>query len=166
MKVKTLYKKVIFLDVDGVINSGNNQKRNAELGYTCETMYFDSACMKNLKEIVEKADATLVLSSDWRFPTERTKSICHLQNLMKKMALYEIGITDQTGEALSSRNEEINQWLQSHKQVESYVILDDVNDCFEGENLKRLVLTDEIVGLTDSDVVKAIEILNKKIDKF
>lgn len=158
-------KKVIFLDVDGVINSGNNQKRNTRLKRTCETMYFDPTCMKNLKEIVEKTDARLVLSSDWRFPTERTKSICHLQNLIRKLADYELGVDDQTGEALSCRNEEINQWLQSHKELESYVILDDVNDCFEGENLKRLVLTDEVVGLTDSDVVEAIEILNNNIHK-
>ena len=151
--------KVILLDVDGVINSGNNMKRNAQLKRTCETMYFDSECMRLLKKLVQNTGAKLILSSDWRFPEPRTHSICHLQNLLSRLADYELGLNGQTGEAQFSRNEEINAWLQEHPEVESYVILDDVNDDFQGENLRRLVLTNEIVGLTATDAQKAERIL-------
>lgn len=161
--MKRTTRKVIFLDIDGVINSGNNMEINARLKRTEETMYFDPVCMKLLKELVEDTGADLILSSDWRFPDEQTKSICHLQNLMKRLADYEIGLAGQTGKALIWRNDEINEWLQAHPEVESYVILDDVNDNFEGENLKRLVLTDEVIGLTAEDIAKAARILREQI---
>lgn len=152
-------RKVIFLDVDGVINSGNNQLRNARLKRTCETMYFNPVCMKLLKELVESTGADLVLSSTWRLPDEKTKSVCHLDNLIKRLADYELGLFSQTGPTRFCRNDEINEWLRSHPDVDGYVILDDVNDDFQGENLRRLVLVDEVVGLTDSNVVQAVNFL-------
>lgn len=153
--------KIIFLDVDGVINSGNNMKRNAQLKRTCETMYFDSDCMRLLKKLVQNTGAKLILSSDWRFPDPRTHSICHLQNFSDRLADYGLGLTGQTGEARLCRDEEISEWLQEHPEVTNYVILDDVNDGFQGENHRHLVLTDEIIGLTLEDIQKAEKLLEE-----
>ena len=153
--------RVIFLDVDGVINSGNNMSRNARLKRTCENMYFDPTCMNRLKKLVENTGAKIVLSSTWRLPDERTRSMAHLENLKERLALYGLCILDSTPALTSDRNQEVNEWLQSHPEVVQYIILDDVNDNFQGDNLRRLVLTDEIVGLTDQDAAKAERLLKE-----
>ena len=57
------------------------------------------------------------------------------------------------------RGDEIQEWLDNH-EVESYVILDDINNMLESQQ-SHLVLTDEIDGLTEKDVEKAIRILNE-----
>lgn len=154
--------KVIFLDIDGVINPGNNMKRNARLKRTCENMYFDPVCINHLKTLVAHSGARVVLSSTWRLPDELTLSTAHWVNLITCLSNYGIQLYGETGPSLSTRHEEINAWLSEHPDVESYVILDDVNDDFQGENLRRLVLTNEIIGLTSSDVVKAERILQNK----
>lgn len=53
--------KVIFLDVDGVLNSDRTARRT-QSGYT----FVDNRQMKNLKHIINMTGAKVVLSSDWR----------------------------------------------------------------------------------------------------
>lgn len=53
--------KVIFLDVDGVLNS-DRTVRKTQGGYT----FVDNRQMKNLKHIINMTGAKVVLSSDWR----------------------------------------------------------------------------------------------------
>ena len=54
--------KVIFLDVDGVLNSDRTARRT-QSGYT----FVDNRQMKNLKHIINMTGAKVVLSSDWRY---------------------------------------------------------------------------------------------------
>ena len=54
--------KVIFLDVDGVLNS-DRTVRKTQSGYT----FVDNRQMKNLKHIINMTGAKVVLSSDWRY---------------------------------------------------------------------------------------------------
>lgn len=54
--------KVIFLDVDGVLNS-DRTVRKTQGGYT----FVDNRQMKNLKHIINMTGAKVVLSSDWRY---------------------------------------------------------------------------------------------------
>lgn len=51
--------KVIFLDVDGVLNS-DRTVRKTQSGYT----FVDNRQMKNLKHIINMTGAKVVLSSD------------------------------------------------------------------------------------------------------
>ena len=61
--------KIIFLDVDGVLNSINNlievynKTHKSHSGYNYP---FDEKCLNNLKFIVDKTDAYIVISSTWR----------------------------------------------------------------------------------------------------
>lgn len=151
--------KVIFLDVDGVINSGNNQQHVHKVRRNCNNMYFDTVCMENLQRLVKSTGAELVLSSTWRLPDERTYSMQHMANLKRRLAAYGLSLSGETPSGHFYRHDEINAWLEAHPEVTGYVILDDVNDGFVEENYRRLVLTDEIVGLTAEDVEKAIKIL-------
>ena len=60
--------KVIFLDIDGVLNSVNTFKKRYEEHQKINkwTLEIDLKMLENLKEIVEKTDAKIVLSSSWR----------------------------------------------------------------------------------------------------
>ena len=52
--------KLIFLDVDGVLNRGNTPGK------------FEAECLDALKHVISKSDAKVVLSSTWRYTEETT----------------------------------------------------------------------------------------------
>lgn len=60
--------KVIFLDVDGVLNSRNTTRRTAG-GYT----FIGSRQVSRLRHIVRQTGAKVVLSSDWRYDRDDPK---------------------------------------------------------------------------------------------
>ena len=74
-------KKVIFLDVDGVLNSA-------------KTLYEDSSLednlILNLKELVNKTEAKIILSSSWRLSTE---AVATLMDKLDKFGLVISGMT-------------------------------------------------------------------------
>jgi hypothetical protein len=55
------------------------------------------------------------------------------------------------------RGDEIQEWLDMHAAVDSFVILDDDADMAHWTS--RLVKTNYDVGLTDDDVEKAVKML-------
>lgn len=151
-------RKVIFLDVDGVINSLVNQAEEWGV-HGFDTMNFDPVNMKPLKVLVESTGAELILSSSWRH-TDTPKDKAALKNLHRILAEYGLVLAGDIGPYRNLRQDAIADWLQKNPDVVDYVILDDVNDGFEGENLRRFVVTDAYVGLTMEDIQKAINILN------
>lgn len=151
-------RKVIFLDVDGVINSLQNQAEEFIKKRNFDTMHFDTANMEALKVLVESTGAELILSSSWRH-VDTPLDKAALENLHRRLAEFGLVLTGDIGPYRNLRHDAISEWLQANPDVESYVILDDVNDAFEGELLERLVLTDELIGLTVEDAEIAKEIL-------
>lgn len=150
--------KIIFLDVDYVLNSTKklievyNETGKPHSGYSYP---FDERCMENLKNLVLETDAKLVITSVWR-KTEEGRSV--LLNELKKYDLdkYVIGYTPVLNRI---RGEEIASFLSHMSGEVSFVILDDNSDM--GKFLPFLVKTDCKVGLTTENVKEAIEILNK-----
>ena len=148
--------KVIFLDVDGVLNNANYTKKcYRKNGHKPMSMYcvpFGPYNLKNLAKIVKKTGAKVVLSSTWRI----YKS--HIYVLEARLAEYGLRIYDKTDNINMIRGVEIKEWLKSHRDIENYVVIDD-----EEYNLsnfidnKHLVIVDSKYGLTFGDRVKAIE---------
>lgn len=64
------YMKVIFLDVDGELTYGNYQNE--------ETANIDINKVKLLKEICNKTDAKVVISSSWRGTEDHTPKIYYI----------------------------------------------------------------------------------------
>jgi hypothetical protein len=59
------------------------------------------------------------------------------------------------------RGNEIKEWLSKHEgEVSNYVIIDDFDDLLP-EQEEYAVLTDSLIGITESDAKKAITILNR-----
>ena len=140
--------KVLFLDVDGVLNSSQD-------GFTIKLG--TDKHLELLKQIVDKTDAKIVLSSSWRI-SNKTKSF--IENMLKE---YGMSIMSSTPDLGSSRGEEIKKWLrETNDFIESFVILDNNSDMGE-YTYTKLVKTDRNIGLHETDVIKAIKILNEPI---
>lgn len=149
--------KIIFLDFDGVIST-------YEKGWR-----FDVEKIELLKEIVDKTDAKIVVTSSWkRGFTEVGNFIKSFYNKPKNKDLKNVtifdwfvksiyDITDNNG---SWRGDEIQRWIDKHnEEIESYVILDDDSD-FHDNQLFNFVQTDTYEGITSREVKLCIKILN------
>ena len=154
--------KVIFLDIDGVLNASGT-KAKAPSGCTG----IEKALLKKLRKIIEATGARVVLTSTWKSEIDKhIRQVTPDGKYMLNKFFYEgkFLIYDKTPDAKSSlhRGREINDWLGLHEDVEEFVILDDIYfDDFDTFYLTdRFVHTDTTVGLTDEDVDTAIKILN------
>lgn len=158
--------KVIFLDVDGVLNSevSREQERNNFdnwMEHEVSEMH-----VNNLKKIVDATGAQIVLSSSWRFDhpkaTGRDFIVDPLMRVLdRKLKAVGLDIIDVTPDLRGKiRGAEIQDWLGRHSEVERFVILDDDVDMME-EQKPFFVNTTFKNGLTEDLANKAIEILNK-----
>ncbi len=150
--------KVIFLDVDGVLNNNFTSSRSPD-GY----LGVSDRLILKLKKIVEETRADIVISSDWRLirdDPERGKDYKYLaRKLLFTGHLKISGHTDDI--SWSQRGKEIRKFLDDHPEITEYVVLDDIpfGDFERCGLLRNLVLTDPAVGLTDGDADRAIRIL-------
>ena len=146
--------RVIFLDVDGVLN--NDESSELTKDYWTKP---EDCLIKKLKKIVDETDAQIVLSSDWRLDRDEEEEDFHYLALVKMLYKYNLGILDFTPYLGNvSRGTEISEYLSDHEdEIESFVILDDRCDM---EPVKdNLVKTNPRIGLTDEDVKEAIKML-------
>ena len=164
-------KKIIFLDIDGVLNV-YCQGRDV-FGCTFHKHFED-----NLRLIIEQTGAKIVISSTWRYSGLKV-----MQEMWDSRGLAGevIDITPNEVDVvkrgtcefydLVERGHEIQQWIDDNSDIESYVIIDDDNDMLNSQK-DNFVLTvnnrdhDDCVdrmgyGLTRKCAEKAIEILNK-----
>lgn len=153
--------KIIFLDIDGVLN---NQFSKSRCGYF---IGIDKDKVKRLKEIFDATDAKIVLVSSWKVDWERVDK--DSQNIVgnyldRKLKKERIRILDKTIDHEIDRGQGISDWISNHK-VESWVVLDDeIFDDYEEmgvmPHLVKTVYSSENGGLQPEHVSKAIEILN------
>ena len=142
--------KIIFLDVDGVLNSEYTNARSPE-GHVG---VMDSK-VKLLSKLVEETNADIVISSDWRLIKDADYQ--YLINKLRYKGRIEIkGETPNLG--WSHRGTEIKSYLDDHP-TDAWVVLDDI--VFSDFKIVEghLVLTDPEFGLTEADVEKAKRIL-------
>ena len=146
--------KIIFLDVDGVLNSQNTNARTPN-GY----VGIQDKLVRQLKKIVNATGAKVVLSSDWRLMGRNEPDYKYLVN--KLYYKGHIKIFSKTPDyKWQWRGREIGGWLEDH-EVDNYVVLDDIYfDDFCPRHNGHVVMTDYHFGLRDEDVEKAIKILN------
>jgi hypothetical protein len=142
-------RRVIFLDVDGVLAPIRRWDRYGEL---------DPACIRVLNEIVRSGEAEVVVSSTWRYG----KTAGELQALFAAEG-FDGRVVDTTpvGAPGADRGEEIAAWLAAHP-VDGYVILDDHADM--GALRSRLVQTHPALGLQSADVPRALALLRRVHD--
>ena len=138
--------KVLFLDVDGVLNNWSTSELTPDK-YTG----IDDFLVERLSKIVKELDLTIVLTSDWK--SDWIEQKIDGKYLDDKLAKYGLKILERTYESFSSRRGEgIRSYLSKNK-VEAYVIVDDTdfND-FTDELEERFVMTDPMFGLSEENL--------------
>lgn len=159
--------KVIFLDVDGVLNSEYDLMIHREKNNITGSILYaevEDRPLKLLKELVDKTGAKIVVSSSWRIGCERSgKESVFGAGLYKKLENrlrdYGMDICDITPVCKGQRGDEIREWLNAHKYVDRFVILDDDSDMCEYTET-NLVKTDYSSGLQEKHIQDALQILS------
>lgn len=145
--------KVVFLDVDGVLNNNKTTRRTTG-GYP----FVGSRPLKNLKRIIAETGAKVVLSSDWRYDRDNPQYNRDFLELRDELLRYGIKLYGFTPELPSThRGAEIDEWLKAHAEVSNFVILDDRTDI--EPNTDHWVQTVMSHGLGVEETRRAIEIL-------
>lgn len=154
--------KVIFLDVDGVLNTPSSESRCGEY------IGIDDEKVERLKKIVEKTSAEIVLVSTWKKLWRKEEKLKPLQDYLatyldEKLAKQGLKAVDKTKDRADgqylSRGEGILEYVYRNN-VGNFVILDDCQFDYDGCGITdKLIKTDQIEGLTDEQVGKVCEIL-------
>lgn len=151
---------IIFLDVDGVLNSLTHAKElylKNKRPYSGYDFPFDARCLNNLKYLVEETNSYIVITSSWRIHREGREIL--LFELKKyNLDTRVIGYTDVLHQR---RGEEVKAYLNKLDCDVNYIILDDDND-FDGLE-EYLIKTSFQNGLTKKDVELGIKKLLKKM---
>lgn len=146
--------KYIFLDIDGVLNNENTVARSPD-GF----VGISSSLGKRLRRIIKLTDASVVLTSSWKDCSSEQDTAYLFQKLKIYLAKPIAKTIDPHNRAFL-RGAGVHAFLENHR-CDQFVILDDFTFDFKEEGLfPHLVLTDPVKGLTEEDVIKAIDILN------
>lgn len=160
---------VIFLDIDGVLNSNFwNDSHQKEIS---DGTLIDIEKIRLLAKLVKNTNAKIILHSGWRFwynsnlePTHKESE--NLSMLLQQEGLVIDGMTPDfsTEEIRKSRKfslvkaSEILAWLADHKEINKWIVIDDL-DLHNPEIEMHQIKTDSSIGLTIEDIQKAEKIL-------
>ena len=139
--------RVIFLDIDGVLNCKRTPNPR-KFPYIV-----DQKLLERFRGLVARADAAVVLSSTWRYDPAGLFSAKH----------WGIPFSDVIPDMPHCpRRDEILAWLRNHPGVEHYAVIDD-----EDDELDELPLfqPSAAVGLTDKIADGVATYLSGKTDK-
>ena len=157
--------KIVFLDIDGVLNSGFwNESHQREIS---DGTLIDEEKVALLGKLVKRTGAKLVLHSGWRFwfgeglqPLRK-----EAERFVEVLKLYDMVITDVTPDLTTEeicrtkkfslvKAQEILAWLEKHPRISRWIVLDDL-ELHDASVKRQQVQTDANVGLTEGDVEKA-----------
>lgn len=139
--------KVIFLDIDGVLNCEQTLERHD--GF----LGIEHGKVILLNNIVNETGAKIVLSSTWRLDPDWNDT----------MKSYGINCIDRTI-CLPSRIRglEINEWIERHPDVKTFAIIDDDSDMLPGQKLFQTSFKE---GLTEDISCQIIKYLNNQYEE-
>ena len=163
-------KKIIFLDIDGVLNSGRwFAKTGGEPDADGYGVSFDPAAVDCLGRILSETGAEIVISSSWKWlGLDTMRNMWKDRNLPGKV--IDVTLDKISDELLFSLDLDgfdvaklkgfvIAEWLSRYgKDVSQYVIIDD-EDCVLPSQREHLILTDPYLGITDKIARKIIILL-------
>lgn len=158
--------KVIFLDIDGVLNSESFYNNNPEIDFHLQP--FDPLSIICLKQIIKSTGAEIVLTSSWRagWSKDPSKNQTEGKILNRVFARYGLSIFDKTPSLNTCKRPlEVVAYLKNCDQpIEEFLIIDDHDFSWSHYHMShRFVQTDfEDGGLMDKHVEACIQILNTK----
>lgn len=170
--------KLIFLDLDGVLNSREAHKairfitgKWVPIGppkldpgeeFTRENLNWAAMAVYNLRSIVDETGASIVISSKWATAYHYSHQYIDMFRAYNWQDAPIIGVA---GTDMSNRGADIQEWIRAYSRhneaVDNYVILDDNADFSDIQKEMHLVCVDGVYGLRKEDADKAIMILGK-----
>ena len=168
--------KYLFLDFDGVLNTGNYQKKMKEEGIDAYDEYgpmFDPQAVSYLEQIIDRTGCKIVISSTWR-----NEGIARMQQMWKDRGmpgtiysmtpiLMSVTFRDAlngdiiSAPAKTAKALEIDMWLQRHASKDArYAIIDDESIRMNEDDYLHMVNTDEQIGIDIYAVNSAVLALN------
>lgn len=139
-------KKILFLDIDGVVNNPNTKQKHGPF------RGIDPKLAKIVKRIIKETKCDVVLSSTWRLDEDSR------EHVREKVCDF----IDRTYDSKSGhRGDEIIEWLNRNGNFMShdYAILDDDSDFYAWQPLFR---TDHRTGITEEIADKVIAHLRRR----
>jgi hypothetical protein len=145
--------KIVFLDIDGVLNSTKTEN-SRKFPYIV-----DPELLERLKSLLAATGAQVVLSSTWRYDPVG----------LLAAKFHGIPLIDATPDLPEKpRRDEIRQWISEHHGVDRFIVIDDEDDelddlpLFQPSN--KIGLDQEIIdgataylnGQTDSDMRRSV----------
>lgn len=171
--------KVIFLDIDGVLNSArsfiaNHPRDNVSPWKTVDERNIatiDPIAVKMINEIAYRCEAEIVVSSShrkWFYVSSGNMQLGPVVDLPSLIDyMRNLGIEKDVIDATpvlhgKFRGDEIATWLSNHPEVTKYVILDDDSDMTDEQLEKHFVKTDSYDGFLFANYEKTVSILGLK----
>ncbi len=155
--------RVIFLDIDGVLNVMSPSYNTLKIRKGMENIYIERMLVERLLWLIEKTDAVVVISSSWRHDMDE------LQIQMSRAGMdsetWEKRVVGKTP-TIRWRGDEITAWMANHTDITSYVVLEDepedvCGDYCDAIPAQNVVHVDMKNGLTHQDIEKAKKILEE-----
>ena len=170
-----IYRKIIFLDFDGVLNTEHYQGLLRFQGKPWQDEYgafFDPNAVKQLKRIIDATGADIVIDSSWKYlGLDAMKELWEVRNLPGKIVditpssvsdeyLLKADFNDLDTSMLHCKGLEIASWLSEQEEEIRYVIIDDEYVILDSQ-VSHFILTNPYEGITEEQTNRAISILNK-----
>lgn len=145
--------RVIFLDVDGVLNSSETRAKIDGLkGVSKQNL-------RILRHIVARTQAKIVLTSAWNINFDEklvptTKAGMYLYRRLWENNLW---IYDKVNDYGGNREQAVAEYVKKHNNLTDWVIIDDTHyGDYEKLNPKHIVYTSPVLGLTKASATEAI----------
>lgn len=165
--------KVIFLDIDGVINSERSFLASHHRLDTCASdddggvgapysirlskMTVDPIACGLINRILRRVDAYIVLSSTHR---KHFDGMDGVELYLSQLGLDGARCVGVTPVLHKQRGEEIKHWLNERPYITHYAIVDDNTDMLS-EQAEHFVQIDSAVGFSASDYQRVSEVLGE-----
>ena len=155
-------KKIIFLDIDGVVCTARSHFASGKKGIMLD---WDATGCDLISQICEKTGAKIVISSTWRHEA-------HQQDLFSRLIKHGLwghmfcdvnasGAWATPWKPSASRGNEIDMWIEQNGPIDEYVIIDD-NHQFHGQQIERFIQTEPTNGISAEDFQKALGLFGIK----
>ncbi len=132
--------KILFLDIDGVLNSKRTRVAFGRFPLDLSPLdisLFDRVALNLIRVLCLETGASIVLSSDWRLDHSAPE-------VSRALDLPVIGATPKLSRL---RGFEINAWLSNNPGVTTFAIVDDIPQMLDSQSA-NFVQTDDEFGLT------------------
>jgi len=146
---------VLFLDVDGALNSALFQQENpGAFDSADDAEALDPVAVARLEQVLLRTGAVIVVSSAWR----RFHTAGGIQDFLHRRGAPSARVIGVTPSLTGYRGEEIKMYLKEHPEVTRFAIVDDDSDMEPFYD--KLVKTTLALGMLDEHVELLVTMLN------